>query len=59
MTDRALPIDPVTRRAIDEVYRVFSRYPLPKARDAAPGENGDHRLAVLSSAPLRDLTAAR
>ena len=56
MSDRALPIDPETRRAIDEVYRVFSRYPLPTAWDAAPGENCEHRLAVLSSAPLKKLT---
>ena len=55
--DRALPIDPATRNAIDAVYQVFSRYALPRAWDAAPGENGKHRLAVLSSAPLRDLTA--
>lgn len=49
--------DPAVAEAVERLYRVFARYPLPTRLDAAPSRDADATLRALHSAPLRQLGA--
>ena len=53
----ALPMSAPLQDALEGAYRAFARVPCPSHMDASPLRDGEQIHRVLTSAPLRDLTA--